>query len=304
MVLTPATQSITKCFISAPYGADLRALHSSLAAHGIQRLVPRESHAGMDWVSSIRQAIEHSDLVVGVVPNGGAATNVAFEIGLACALGRRILVISPSRIDWLPSAHSHILTIRTSVDNQQAIDFALAQWLHAPVELRSREVKQRGRSRPLGADVDHLMERLTEWKATKKSQDLEDIVGAALRASGLNVIVGSANRQYGVDFAVWSEAFQAFINNPLLVEVKPHVRDPRRLAEVFRRITSELAPFGPLWTLLVYAEGPNAADPAWRGVPQRILPVPLPQLLASLRVRSFPEIVRDLRNERVHGSSI
>jgi hypothetical protein len=42
-------------------------------------------------------------------------------------------------------------------------------------------------------------------------------------------------------------------------------------------------------------------SPSPRGLPPTILTSPIEELIQQLRTRSFAEVVRDLRNQRVHG---
>ena len=299
--LTRATQLVQKCFISAPHGFELTALHECLEAHGIQPLVPQDLAAGSDWVSALRCVLEESDLVIGVLPERFETRNVVFELGLACALGRKILLISPSRTDWLPSAHRQVLTVRSTVDNRAAIDFALTQLLRAPTEPPSPRPRHRIQSPPLGPEADVLIERLKGWQTTKEPRIIEGIVSDALSSAGLNAIVESADKQYGADFAVWSDALQPYIDNPLLVEVKVRIGSYSSAQSVVRRLASILGDSRTRWALLIYADGPNLADTGWGSLPQGILVIPVAQLLERLRVHSLPEVIRDLRNERVHG---
>lgn len=299
--MTRATQLVQKCFISAPHGFERTALHECLDAHGIQPLVPQDLAAGSDWVSALRCVLEESDIVIGVLPEHCDTRNVMFELGLACGLGRKILLISPSRTDWLPSAHRQVLTVRSTLDNREAIDFALTQLLRASTEPPSPRPTHRIQSPPLGSEADALIERLKRWQTTKEPRILEGIVSDALSSAGLNAIVESADKKYGTDFAVWSDALQPYVDNPLLVEVKVSIGSYSSAQSVVHRLASTLGKSGTRWALLIYADGPNLADRVWGSLPQGILVIPLGQLLKRLRVHSLLEVIRDLRNQRVHG---
>jgi hypothetical protein len=60
---------------------------------------------------------------------------------------------------------------------------------------------------------------------------------------------------------------------------------------------------GSRWALLLYGDGPDPEDQAWSASPPNVLVLSLRSLLEALRSQAFPEVVRDLRNRRVHGSS-
>lgn len=297
--------AIKTCFIAAPAGTPLDVLRASLHSRGLRVLVPHDLAAGADWASEIRTQLSEADLVIGVLPSVRQSPWVLFELGQAFAFGRRIVLITPKNADPMPFAPNHLLVLRIDLDNQEAIDFALDQLLAAPDRPKSASAPQPKTSfGGLGPRSDDLLSVLDRSLAMSNWQALEQVVADALRSSGTDVVVTAPNRGFGADFAVWSDVLEPFVGNPLLIELKAKIRGKAEAARAVRQLTSYLGASGSRWALLLYGEGPDAEGQAWSGTPPNVLVLSLRSLLEALRSRTFPEVVRDLRNRRVHGSSL
>jgi hypothetical protein len=189
------------------------------------------------------------------------------------------------------------------LDNQEAIGFALDQMLAAPDRPKRSPTPQSVPFVGLGTKADDLIAALDRSLASSDWQSIERVVADALRSSGADVVVTSQRRDVGADFAVWSDVLEAFVGNPLLVEVKARIRGKAEANRAMRQLTSYLGASGSRWALLLYGDGPDPDGQAWSGSPPNVLVLSLRSLLEALRTRAFPEVVRDLRNRRVHGSS-
>jgi len=299
--MSKETRKISTCFIAAPGSARLDTLRASLLAHNIQPLIPQDFFLGNDGALEIQRQMSVADLVVGILPKGKQSPWVLFELGQAWALGRRILLIAPPKSSIVPYGLQRFLIIRAEPDNREAIDFALDQLLSAPLELPNRESKTIFHSTGLGSAADSLIARLDRAIQSGSGQELESIVSEAIRNSGADVVVDSPNRDRGADLAVWSDVLEPFVGNPLLVETRLKIQDKKSTQSVFKMLTSYLGASDTKWILLLYGEGPEPESTFWKGCPPNILIMPARALLEALRMRAFPEIVRDLRNRRVHS---
>ena len=296
--------ALKTCFISAPAGTPLGVLRASLQARGLRVLVPHDLAAGTDWASEIQKQLSQADLVIGVLTSVRQSPWVLFELGQASALGRRIVLITPKDADPIPFSLHQFLVLRIDLDNQEAIGFALDQLLAAPD-------RPKGSSTPamkppfggLGAKADNLLLALDRSLAASNWQAIEQVVADALRSSGTDVVVTSPTRDIGADFAVWSDVLEPFVGNPLLIEVKARIRGKTDATQAVRQLRSYLGASGSRWALLLYGDGPDPEGQAWSATPPKVLILSLRSLLEALRSQAFPEVVRDLRNRRVHGSS-
>jgi len=303
-VSAPSEQSTLKtCFISAPAGAPLGVLRTALESRGLRVLVPHDLSPGSDWASEIQKQLSQADLVIGVLTSERQAPWVLFELGQASALGRRIVLITSPKSDPIPFALHQLLVLRIDLDNQDAIGFALDQLLSAPDHQSKRSpASERKPLAGFGAKADILIATLDRSLASNDWRSVEQVVSDALRSSGTDVVVTSPSRDSGPDFAVWSDVLEPFIGNPLLVEVKARIRGKTEANRALRQLRSYLGASGSRWAPLLYEEGPDSEGPAWSGGPPNVLVLSLRSLLEALRTRAFPELIRDLRNRRVHGS--
>jgi hypothetical protein len=242
-----------------------------------------------------------ADLVIGVLPGNRHAPSVVFELGQAWALGKRILLIASPKAHWLPFPLKRLLVLRVDVKNRTALDFALEQFLSAPEDREPERSRVPFERKALGPQADLLLERLTQWRRVGDGRTLEGIVGDALRNAGTDVVVESPERERGADLAVWSDVLQPFVGNPLLVEVKSRVEDRASARSASEQLVGYIAKSGARWALLLYGDGPSSSAPQWSATPPNVLVMSVEELLRSLRDRAFPEVIRDLRNARVHG---
>jgi hypothetical protein len=295
------TRKIKTCFVSAPRGIPLEVLRESLLAHDIRPLIPQELAAGTDWASELQHQLVQADLVVGILPTGRQSAWVLFELGQAWALGRRILVIAPPGSEPVPSTLQRLLVLQISPDNRQAIDFALDQLLSAPPESQTTQIRKPFESRGLGEQADLLLARLDHLLHSGAGQEFEKVIAEAIKGSGTDVVVESPDRDRGADLAVWSDVLEPFVGNPLLIEVRLKIKTKATASTIFKQLSSYMGASSTRWALLLYGEGPPPDDRFWAACPPNILLMPAHSLLETLRTRGFPEIIRDLRNRRVHG---
>jgi hypothetical protein len=294
-------RSIKTCFVAAPHGVPLEVLRNSLLGRGIRPLIPEELSVGTDLASEIQRNITQADLVIGVLPKGRQSPWILFELGQAFALGRPILVIAPPGSETIPSDVRRLLVLRIEPDNREAIDFALDQLLSSPADSPSIGPTKSFQPIGLGIDADLLISRLEQALISENPREFEQAIADAIKKSGTDVVVESPERDRGVDLAVWSDVLEPFVGNPFLIEIKLRIRDKKSAETTLKQLNKVLGASSTRWALLIYGDGPAAEEAFWRNCPPNILILPARELLTSLRNRAFPEVVRDLRNRRVHS---
>jgi hypothetical protein len=299
--MASGTSQLKTCFISAPVDTELGGLRAALAAHGFRVLVPQELTVGADWASEIQKQLARADLVIGVLPAERHSPWVLFELGQASALGRRIVLIISPKAEPIPFSLHQFVVLRIDVTNTEAIEFALDQLMSAPEPAKERRTQPKS-THGLGSKADGLIATFERSLATGSWTAVQQVVGEALRTSGIDVVSDPASRDTGVDFAVWSDVLEPFVGNPLLIEVKRSLTSKEAAAHAFKQLTSYMDASGSRWALLLYGEGPKDEIESERTVPN-VLVLSIRALLEGLRTQSFPELVRDLRNRRVHGTA-
>jgi hypothetical protein len=270
-----------------------------LQRRDIQVVVPGSVQPGADYGTEVSNLLAGVDLVIGVLTRERRSEWVLFELGQAWAKGKRILLFAPPNSAHLPSTLRRFLTVRANLSNREAIEFALDQLLAAP-ELTSSQGVPHKETRPLGTTAVSYLQGSFDLMTPVRSAELEQLVANALRETGVDVVVTAQNRDYGVDLALWSDALQQSVGNPLLVEIKAHLRSQSAAADAAQQLAKHVAASGSRWGLLLFAEGPKDL----RNLPPTVLALPIEALFTRLQNEAFDEIIRDLRNRRVHGTSL
>lgn len=286
-------------FITSPVSVDVRGVRGILERRGIRTFTADELDLPGHPLSEIlEEGMSRADIVVGVLGTGTSSDNVLFELGFAQAKNKRTLVLVTGDAPLSAWASSGIPYVRTDLTNPQAVDFAVAQILKVPQSGGPRETPVR-RTRPLGKDADELLAR---WNGAAKDQIgavLEDVVLEAIRLSGVDTISQSGGRDPRLDLAVWSGDLEPWVTNPLLVEVRANIESVADLEKVVLNLVRTMGSTGVHWTLLIYGRSPK--NPEWMIRVPNVLAISAGDFLHALKGLSFGELVRKLRNERVHG---
>ncbi|MGZ8329086.1 MAG: restriction endonuclease [Allosphingosinicella sp.] len=290
---------IRTCFITAPAGSNLDVLTDALQRRNIQVVIPGDVPPGPDLGTEVGNLLSGVDLVIGVLTRERRSEWVLFDLGQAWAKGKRILLFAPPNSAHLPSTLRRFLTVRANLSNREAIEFAIDQLLAAP-EATSSAGTPHKETRPLGTNAVSYLQGSFALKTPIRAAELEQLVADALREAGVDVVVTAQDRDYGVDLALWSDAWQQSVGNPLMVEIKARLPTQRAVADAAQMLAKHVAASGNRWGLLLFGEGPKDL----RSLPPTVLALPIDALFTRLQHESFEDIVRDLRNRRVHGASL
>ena len=292
------------CFISASAAAlpHLESLRNLLRQKGVQITVPSDLKPGLAWPDLLHDTLRRVDFVIAVVTGeADNNNNVYYEAGLAHGLNKRVLFLVEPSVSDVPSDLQGMLSLRVALTNTDAISFALEQLLSAPAK-RHRPSTSTHKYAPLGSHVDTLLKELDHLEETDSSDrfeaHLEALVEKALQQSGVTTIVRSyAEQDRRFDLALWVDELESYVGNPFIIEIKRSIKDP----VVIRKLADLLVETSARWALLLYLHGPQSETFPGDVLPPNILRLPIREFLESMRSKSFPVIVRDLRNRRVHG---
>jgi hypothetical protein len=86
-----------------------------------------------------------------------------------------------------------------------------------------------------------------------------------------------------------------------LVEVKGEVKGKTDVTWAIWQLAQQVSASGSMWGVFLYGAGPEFDEETFAGSPPNILVLSIRSLLERLRIQAFPELIRDLRNRRVHG---
>jgi hypothetical protein len=294
---------IKRVFLASAAHSQLGWVKEELLKRGIQSCTADELPAmGISVVESTERAIRESDLVIGLIGLQSPQW-LFFELGIAKGLGKPILlVVSPaSGQEHVPAMLTGTLYVRADPANRQAIGFALDQLLAATGWKPRRQVDRVPSECALGSEVDKYLGFINKDGPELTEQDLHRLVADLLEAGGVSTVIQGSSPGRGADLAVWSDDLQAIVGNPLLVEVKAHIRDRGHLQEVLDQVETYRRNSNTEWALLILPTlaGPRPAHPDVGAV----LTLTLTELIEGLRSKSFSEVIRELRNARAHGGA-
>jgi hypothetical protein len=291
-----------QAFLSAPPTVDTSVLRRAMVERGIVPFELDEVAAeGRNIPELLEDCLKRADFVVAVVGGGKAKDHVLFELGFAMAMKKRILAIVSPEAD-LPL--SGILSLRTLPDNQEAVEFGLDQILKAPEPRRHPRRKGIQKTKPLGALADELLNQLRDSKEPLSGQDLEKFVREVIQASGIAssyyASEGKVPTVAGADIAVWSDDFEPWLGNPLLIELKSNPRSRSELKGAIDDLTKTLDNTHTDWGLLIY-RGADFQPGEKVPVDPRVFVMTIEELIESLRDTSLGDLLHRMRNLRVHG---
>jgi hypothetical protein len=129
---------------------------------------------------------------------------------------------------------------------------------------------------------------------------LEVFLSDILRDSGVDVLVPSSRIDAGTDLAVWDDGLDKSVGNPLVIELKSRIAGKQAVSKALKQLGACVENSNSKWGLLVYLDGPDSGSRLWDIAPRNVLHLGLRDLLTQLETHSFNEIVRNLRNRRVH----
>lgn len=289
-------------FIAASAGTPLTVLKDVLLKRGLTPVTTADFVIGADWLHQLTTTIRSADLVIGVLAPDRSGSGVMFELGQAFALHRRVVLVAPPGSGPLPFDVRSLPVVTASAEQRDALEFTIDLILAAPQTSARGPTPVTDARAAFGSDIGSLRKAAAHALATRDGLRFEMAVADTLRASGVEVVAASSQHDMGADLAVWADSLEPFVGNPLLIEVKTRLRDRAEIERVSQQLLGHLARTPGRWGAIIYGEGPPPGDIAWRSCPMNLLPLAFDDLLSAINGGSFPEFIRKLRNQRVHGT--
>jgi len=288
----------------SPASVDLQPLLAALKSQNIHPIAPTSLAPGASLADLLKSTLATVDFVIAILGKATESSNVLFELGLAYGLGKPVFVIAPPGVSSVPSDLRSAFSLRVPLDNREALDFAIEQFV-ASLSRSRKAAKVPGKqqpSPPLGPLADTFLMRLESIPYGGPPDYLEHLAADLFRACGLNTFSQPRRGNHEVDFAIWSDELQPFVGNPFIVELKAGLLSGNESTHAAHQLSNYLNTTNATWGLLLYKDGPPSAH-IGRHVPLNIIVFSLKELISELRNTPFAIIIRRLRNERVHGVS-
>jgi hypothetical protein len=286
-------------FISAPSGVDTSAVRCALEGKGVRCFSADQIDLpGQNMPQILREAMAQADLVIAVVDDTPASNLVFLEVGFAQAMGKEVAVLlladAPTSA-WLTSGTPYF---RYWPEVPGTLDFGLSQILKVPHRGAKAPPNPIRRTHPIGERADELLAQLRATEDEFREGDLERVIAQAIRASGVAAVSQGKVADQRIDLAVWSDDLSPWVNNPFPIELRVTLRKSD-LNGALGGLARTMARGGMNWGLLIYVRADGDFD--WPAAFPNIIAIPADEFLERLRSSSFGDLVRGLRNQRVHG---
>jgi hypothetical protein len=273
-----------------------------LKERGLEAIRHDEMGAGQSIYELVRKSISRADYVIAVMGEGKINENVLFELGMATALRKHVLVLAPHE-GFMPSAIAGLTYLRTDPGNREAIEFGLDQLLLSPESKPDFENPGGRETHPIGEKADKLLNRLKLLRENDEVRevDLIEVIYEALQESGVSTLAKESRmgKRRIADLAVWSDDLEPWIGNPLIIEVRKHLTRRKELERAVQEVSTLLDETRSPRCLLIYLEAKpailygNSYDP-------RIIVMSAGEFVSGLRDAGLGDLLRRTRNENVH----
>ena len=296
------SRRIRNCYISAPVGTNIENIRTSLLEREVRLISPNDVEIS-DSYSNVLDLISNADLIVGVLTRERRSDTVIFELGQAVALGRRVVVFAPPKSGYIPFNLRQFPVFRIGLLNRASINFAFDQILSAPFSPK-KEKQEAHDTHGMGKRINTFIDKTQEAITANKGLMFERVVAQAIRESGVEIVVEAPINDRMIDLVVWSDVFQHIFGHPLLIELKVKLQNDKHFLQSLKQCADIAANSGSTWSLLIYGDGPPTPKRSWISSAPTVLSISAQDLLTKMRDQSFVDIVRKLRNQRVHFGDV
>ena len=153
----------------------------------------------------------------------------------------------------------------------------------------------------MGARVNDLLSETQFAIDTNDERRLLMLISQTIRESGVEIVVEAPYKNQRADLAVWSDEFIPLFGHPLLIETKLRIRSKVEACQVIKQCTEMTTSAGANWSIFLYGDGPSTTEKFWSTVAPTVLVLSVHDLFTKMRNQSFVDVIKDLRNRRVHG---
>ena len=260
------------CYVAAPTQFSRRKLEAAIREAGFEPVDATDFQgAGRSASEAVLATLKRVDAVVRVLSPSESA-NVLIELGMAVALGKRVIVLG--EVKRQPPQLAEAVWLRAAPDDYEPVRFALSH-------LESLSTKKPSVRRRRSSQATSLEVAPTPAEAFNNERSLIAFLADIFESAG-GIAIGRETPNDRFDLGLWSDDASWVMGNPIMVEVKTKIDSPERFTRVVAEMEHRLAGTNIEWALLIYASGldPEAAEQA--AVGSRVLPFRLDCLTAQL----------------------
>jgi hypothetical protein len=286
-------------YISAPRTVDVSYVRKTLEEKGVHTFSPDQLDLpGQNLSQVLLEGMRRADLVVAVVDPTPDSNFVFYELGFAQALRKPTIVLLTRDVSPSTWNLSGVPYLRFDPANPTGLDFGITQFLNVPHHGTKAPKGPVRRTHPIGKRAEGLLARLRADGNQMKELELVAIIEEALRESGVTTVSKGSPQDNYVDLAVWADDLSPWVGNPLPIELRGTLRGTADVKAAVENLLRAMATGGMPWGLLIYLRADKQAAKVIPGL--NVLCISAEEFLGALRNTSFGDLIRRLRNERVH----
>lgn len=291
-------------FISHSAQRPIESLRELLQSEGLKIKDSFDVSAPEESETAIEAGIRAADVVIAVI--GPEARNVFYELGFATALRKpTLLLLEPGTS--APAFASRGRYLVSDLTDSEVLRLGVKRFLEeaesGPSSHRARKYP-RSVEQPNRAAISEVLEQLDRIRRSADPHQVERLAAQLLHAAAVTALEEyKGEKDRGVDFAVWSDALQSSLGNPILIEIKAGTLSDQLLGTAYSRLAAQVSQSGARAGLLLYLdrEGRRFRRPeAWTPV---VLAFDLVDFAKELRAKPFAKVLVERRNKLVHGLS-
>jgi hypothetical protein len=291
-----------RVYISASRQTNIIPIRQALESRGVKAFSPDQlDMPGMSLAQITRKAMIASDIVI-AVSDSIDGESALYEVGFAQALRKPTVALIPMDAPLAPWIARGIPYLRLDPSATDSLDFIVSQILATPHHGSSSTKDEGAKTKPIGHVADALLERLNAPGKRISEQILSEIITEAVQASGVASVSQEGSGGKGdtsAAIAVWAYDLSPWVANPLPIDVKLHLDSAQTLIASSTRTATAAQGSGALWTMVIYLTASICLEPGF--LPHNVFVMQAEAFLKAIREKSFGDLVRGLRNDRVHG---
>lgn len=293
---------VRSVYLSYPVRTDTSVIRRVLEGEGVGVRSDEDIEPGDNLRASLIEGMQKADAVIAVLEERPKSSNVFYEMGLADAMGKPVLVVSVGALDPVSELAPYPY-LRARPDDEEALRFGLAHFIRAPHHASKHERDYKTATKPIGELVDAFLARLRADPSIREDE-LVSIIATAIRESGVetqaSVLHRASSEGVRADIAVWSDELESLTGNPLPIEVRSSLMTVRDAEGAASNLMRAVVGAKVRWGLILFLKATTDVMGVLSKHP--VLAMSIEDFLEGLRKRSFGRIVADLRNRTVHGA--
>jgi len=293
-----------KAYIIHDQDDEIESLRNFLVEEGIAVLDSSDISPSDPVSEAARASIQGSEIIFAVL--NPRAPDVFFELGIAFGLRKPVMLLVKPHTPVPGFAMGVRYMISGSLDSD-LVHLGIKKFVNEVKEGSTRYRRTRVSHRPAAVDeraIRRLLARIEQLRKSPNALEVERFTVDLLRATGVTALEEhSGARGQGADLAVWSDALDSSLGNPILFEVKAGKLNDEKMFEAFDRLKRQVSESDARFGVLLYLDesGRRFQRPKTSGA--SVLSFELEDFARELLEKPFANTLVERRNRIVHGLS-